>query len=125
MKKIIALLSVLCIIVSLCGCAKETEETSVTTWTEGGGSTTPENNDSTGGDKKADSSKADEAKYLSGNQNISNPLSANLGGASVTVYETGNFFKVNSSSSKSNQSKILNFVIYAPGLFYRQFPIMM
>ena len=88
---------VLTLLFSLCACGKSTKTTSTVTWTEeeeGGGS-------EGGGNTEKTESNADTGS----NSVINNPLKADLKGATVTIYETGAIFTVQSTSTKSSRTK--------------------
>ena len=101
MKKVLALLCVVAIIVSLCGCRGTTEEFSTVSWTEGGQQST-ENVD---GSDNSGSENNDSGNSGSGNQKIDNPLDVNLKGATILIYDTGSIFNPDASFSKTEKAR--------------------
>jgi len=115
MKKIIALLCVVAMIISLCGCGGTVEEVESTVeWTEGGQQNEVDisnDSDENSGDISASSNTGSNGasdgsgNIGSGNSNIKNPLDVDLKGATITIYDTGMVFSPDASASKTNQAK--------------------
>ena len=105
MKKILALLCVLALLATVCGCRSAKKETETVSYFEGeetadDDSTASESEKKDGKDKASDK-KSEEDVPTGSNSKISNPLKANLKGATVTVYDVGGVFAPNASESKT------------------------
>lgn len=97
MKKIIAVLCVLTLVLSLCACGKSGKTTKTVTWTE------DEESGESGGNTNTE--KTDDNTETGTNTVVTNPLKYDLKGATVTIYETGAIFTVESTSTKSSRTK--------------------
>ena len=104
MKKVIALLCAVCLIVSLCGCGGVKEDTEVTSWVEGGEQESTQN---TVDQQKTDSTKntSSGSDADTGNKKIDNPLNVDLKGATITIYDTGAVFSPDASFSKTEAAR--------------------
>ncbi len=105
MKKVIALLCAVAMIVSLCGCGGTVEEvTSTVEWTEGGEQNNVDVSNNSNGSSSNGSGSDGSGNIGSGNSNIKNPLDVDLKGATITIYDTGTF-NPDASLSKTNKVK--------------------
>lgn len=102
MKKIIAFLCSVALVISLSGCRKTTEDVSSVTVVEDGQQNTAsqtDNSDNT-------NSGSDDGDYANtGNQIIDNPLNVDLKGATILIYDTGAVFSPDASFSKTEKAR--------------------
>lgn len=110
MKKSIALFCVFVLAFSLCACGKNNKTESTTTWVEEEESEATDTQSGTQTPSSGDSSYDNGSGKDDANTVIDDPLKVNLQGATVTIYETGAIFTVESESTKSSRTKkeILN-----------------
>lgn len=113
MKKILALLCVLSLLVTLCACGKSKTTTKEESYLEG----TETTDDSTGSDgtESGDGNTASDGTTASDNQsggnsgtgknNTDNPLGVDLKGATITIYEIDPIFTPDAKKSKTDQAK--------------------
>lgn len=102
MKKTFAFLLAMIMVFAVCGCRDTVEENSVLSWYEDGDSKGSKTNNSARTDSSSNSGTSGQGESK-GNQNITDPLSANLKGATITIYSTGGNFSPKASESKTNK----------------------
>lgn len=103
MKKIIALLCVVVMVTSLCGCGGAVEEVTSTVVFEEGGEQNNISGDNT--DSGVTNSNSSSNNSGSGNTKIDNPLNVDLKGATITIYDISTF-NLDASASKTNKAKV-------------------
>ena len=104
MKRVLALLCVIALVFTLCSCRKTKVETSEFSYYEDGASAVDNKTEDDASDGDASASNKNES-YPKTNSVISNPLSADLKGATVTVYDAGGVFTPNASASKTDAAR--------------------
>lgn len=110
-KRILTLMLAVFLILACCGCKKDSVTTDVDSWIEGGSDNAGEtaNPDDSGNSDVTDisdkSGNGGKTNNGGANSNITNPLAANLKGATITIYSTGDDFAPDASASKTNKAK--------------------
>ena len=108
MKKWIAVLCVVAMIISLCSCSGEPQEVTSTITVEEGG----QRDDVSSNNTNADSTNSNSGSNNSGSNNsgsantkIDNPLNVDLQGATINIYDISTF-NIDASASKTNKAKV-------------------
>ena len=110
MKKVLALLCVLSVLVTLCACRKSKTTTKEESYLEGtettdDGSNGSENDGYTASDGAAASDNQSGVNSGTGKGKAGNPLGVDLKGATVTVYQIDPIFTPDAKKSKTDQAK--------------------
>ncbi|MBR6509021.1 MAG: extracellular solute-binding protein [Clostridia bacterium] len=104
MKKIIALLCVVAMMVSLSSCGGPVEETSSVVTVEGGGQQNGVQGENGDNSEAGSSSNGSVLNSSGSNTKIDNPLNVDLKGATITIYDISTF-NPNASASKTEKAK--------------------
>ncbi|MBO4732885.1 MAG: hypothetical protein J5662_00255 [Clostridia bacterium] len=106
LKRIIAIAVTLIMVFVLVGCSDTVEETSTVSWIEGGQKTDVTTDTSDKADVTTDTKSGNKGTVTNNIvANGDNPLTANLKGATINIYSTGDQFSPDVSSSKSGKAQ--------------------